>query len=78
MNNIYWNTSQKSKGQIVEICYPQVTGTSEGTEGSCKGLKLWVDGSDGDWTIYKNKKKIIQGKKNNPIPSPIEVYNFLK
>lgn len=70
----HWHTSGRNQGQIVEERDPQRYGAAEGTSRrDLERLTLWVDRSDGEWSIYRDGKRIMHGTSREPIPAPDEV-----
>ena len=66
VNNVFWSVLGRNQGQIVTEYQPQVAGASEGNEGRARGLRLFVDGSDKSWHVYRRGKLVSQGHGNPP------------
>lgn len=70
MDRLYWETSGRDRGQIVEVSHPQVMGAAEGEEGDGLGLTLRYDRSDQEWSITDaDLGAVAAGKHGDPIPS---------
>lgn len=69
-----WHTTARNQGQIVEEREPQLYGAAEGkSRRDLERLTLWVDHSDGEWSIYRDGQRIMHGTRREPIPAPDEV-----
>lgn len=66
--SLFWNTLPADQGQIVSVCYAQVSGAAEGESGPADGLSLCVDASDRTWVLTLRGVESARGRGDAPSP----------
>jgi hypothetical protein len=67
LDSLYWYTTGRNQGQIVQVSEPQIPGASEGAGGLGDGLVLSYDHGDRTWVVEDRERgELMRGKGDAP------------